>query len=109
MDNCVIHHVEEVKYLCEERYVIISFTLHAMTYFILRGVRLYYLPPYSPDLNPIEEAFAYIKSYLRRNGDTFRAVLQSSNQVAVYTQLYAALGTITGQKARGWMRHSGYW
>ena len=31
-----------------------------------RGAQLLYLPPYSPDLNPIEEAFAKIKSLLRK-------------------------------------------
>ncbi len=31
------------------------------------GVRVEFLPPYSPDLNPIEEAFSYIKNYLKRH------------------------------------------
>ena len=31
-----------------------------------QGCQLLYLPPYSPDLNPIEEAFAKIKSLLRK-------------------------------------------
>jgi transposase len=31
------------------------------------GVKLVYLPPYSPDLNPIEEFFAELKSFIRRN------------------------------------------
>ena len=31
-----------------------------------RGARLLYLPPYSPDLNPIEKAFSKIKSFLRK-------------------------------------------
>ena len=33
-----------------------------------KGARLIYLPPYSPDLNPIEQAFAKIKSFLRKIG-----------------------------------------
>ena len=33
-----------------------------------RGARLLYLPPYSPDLNPIEKAFSKIKSFLRKEG-----------------------------------------
>ena len=32
-----------------------------------KGCKLMFLPPYSPDLNPIEQAFAAIKAYLRRN------------------------------------------
>lgn len=31
------------------------------------GVKLVYLPPYSPDLNPIEEFFSELKAYIRRN------------------------------------------
>jgi transposase len=31
------------------------------------GVRLEYLPPYSPDFNPIEEAFAELKAWIRKN------------------------------------------
>jgi len=31
------------------------------------GVRLEYLPPYSPDFNPIEEAFAEMKAWMKRN------------------------------------------
>ena len=31
------------------------------------GVRLEYLPPYSPDYNPIEEAFAEMKAWMKRN------------------------------------------
>lgn len=49
MDNCSIHHGGRVAELAEAR-----------------GVRLLYLPPYSPDFNPIEKAFAILKSHLRR-------------------------------------------
>jgi transposase len=31
------------------------------------GVRLEYLPPYSPDFNPIEEAFAELKAWMKKN------------------------------------------
>ena len=31
------------------------------------GVKLVYLPPYSPDLNPIEEFFAKLKAFIKRN------------------------------------------
>lgn len=31
------------------------------------GVRLEYLPPYSPDYNPIEEAFAELKAWMKKN------------------------------------------
>jgi transposase len=40
----------------------------------LAGVQLEYLPPYSPDFNPIEETFAELKAWMKRNyllADTF--------------------------------------
>ena len=50
MDNCSVHHIQEVK-----------------TLFHQAGIVLLFLLPYSPDLNPIEEAFNYVKSYLRKH------------------------------------------
>ncbi|MDQ3911424.1 MAG: transposase [Actinomycetota bacterium] len=49
MDNLTAHKGERVRELIEER-----------------GCKLLYLPPYSPDLNPIEEAFSKVKRILRR-------------------------------------------
>lgn len=40
MDNAAFHHLERIEQMCNEA-----------------GVKLVYLPPYSPDLNPIEEFF----------------------------------------------------
>jgi transposase len=55
LDNCSIHHSEKVRALVEDE---------AMC-------RLIFLPPYSPDLNPIEQAFFSIKSHLRRHWHDF--------------------------------------
>ena len=55
LDNCNIHHSEKVRALVEDE---------AMC-------KLIFLPPYSPDLNPIEQAFSSIKSYLRRHWADF--------------------------------------
>jgi transposase len=44
------HHSEQIEQICSEA-----------------GVKLVYLPPYSPDLNPIEEFFAELKAFIRRN------------------------------------------
>jgi len=72
------------------------------------GIRVYYLPPYSPDLNPIEEAFAYVKSVIRRDGDDFRLAVDTKDENAVHFFLHAVLATITAEMAMGWMGHSGY-
>lgn len=50
MDNASFHHSESIAQMCAEA-----------------GVKLVYLPPYSPDLNPIEEFFAELKSFIKRN------------------------------------------
>ena len=73
------------------------------------GVIVRYLPPYSPDLNPIEEAFSYVKAYLRRNGPEFRAAMEGKSEWAIHGLMYTALGTITPEKARSWMSHLGYY
>lgn len=50
MDNASIHHSEALKRMCSDA-----------------GVILIYLPPYSPDLNPIEEFFAQLKRFFKRH------------------------------------------
>ena len=65
-----------------------------------RGAHLWYLPAYSPDLNPIEEAFSKVKAALRTSGP--RTVEAHS------TAVWAALRTITPHDAAGWFAHAGY-
>ena len=65
-----------------------------------RGAQLWYLPTYSPDLTPIEEAFSKVKTALRTSGP--RTVEAHS------TAIWAALRTITPQDAAGWIAHAGY-
>ena len=65
-----------------------------------RGAHLWYLPPYSPDYNPIEEAFSKVKTFLRSAGP--RTLEDHS------TAIWAALRTITPKDAAGWFAHSGY-
>ena len=50
MDNCSIHHIQEVKDILDQAGILSL---------------LLYLPPYSPDLNPAEEMFSYVKYYLK--------------------------------------------
>jgi transposase len=61
---------------------------------------LVYLPPYSPDLNPIEEAFSKLKALLRRVGARTReALIEAMGQ---------ALDAVTANDARGFFEHRGY-
>jgi transposase len=65
-----------------------------------RGAQLLYLPPYSPDLNPIEQAFAKLKALLRKAGERTRDGLW--NAIAQILKLYSP------DECRNLFRHSGY-
>lgn len=65
-----------------------------------RGCELMYLPPYSPDLNPIEEAFAKLKALLRRAG--------ARSREALIEAMGRALEAVTASDARGFFEHRGY-
>jgi len=67
-----------------------------------------YLPPYSPDFNPIEECFSYMKSQIRRNGVQFRAAVDTKDEMAVTRFISDTLLTVTAQHAWGWYQHSNY-
>ncbi|KAF8592790.1 hypothetical protein K439DRAFT_1323592, partial [Ramaria rubella] len=69
---------------------------------------LLYLPPYSPDFNPIEECFSYMKSILRRNGAPFRATLEAKNEEGIKCFVSNALSSVTPRHMRGWFSHSNY-
>jgi transposase len=64
------------------------------------GCRLMFLPSYSPDFSPIEEAFSKLKTFLRRVGARTREDLQEA--------IATALTLITAQDALGWFTHCGY-
>lgn len=54
MDNASFHHSERIEQMCSQT-----------------GVKLIYLPPYSPDLNPIEDFFAELKAFIRRHWKSY--------------------------------------
>ena len=65
-----------------------------------RGCRLLFLPAYSPDFSPIEEAFSKLKTLLRRVGARTREALQEA--------IATALDLIRATDALGWFTHCGY-
>jgi transposase len=83
MDNLSIHKGAKVRSAIEAR-----------------GCQLLFLPSYSPDLSPIEEAFSKLKSALRRAAARTREALEEA--------ICQALILITAQDARGWFAHCGY-
>jgi transposase len=83
MDNLSAHKGERVRELIEGR-----------------GCELLYLPSYSPDLNPIEEAFSKIKGLIRK--------AQARSREALLEALGAAISALSAQDARGFFEHCGY-
>ena len=64
------------------------------------GASVLYLPPYSPDLNPIENMWAKVKAHLRK------AAAQSFD--ALWRAVGEALASVTEEDCRGFFRHCGY-
>ncbi len=65
-----------------------------------RGARFLLLPPYSPDFNPIEEAFSKVKHALRR--------ARARTDDDLRTATWNAFATITPSDAAGWFTHCGF-
>jgi transposase len=83
MDNLQVHKMRRVRELIEER-----------------GCSLVFLPSYSPDFNPIEQAFSKIKGNLRKaKARTFEALVEATGQ---------ALSAVSAEDANGFFDHCGY-
>jgi len=83
LDGLGAHRTEKVRELVEAR-----------------GADLVFLPSYSPDLNPIEEAFSKIKALVRKVGARVREALGEA--------IGRALAAVTPEDAAGWFAHAGY-
>ncbi len=65
-----------------------------------RGARLVFLPPYSPDLNPIERCWSKVKAILRKlKARTFDELIEALNTV---------FASIAPADCRAWFAHCGY-
>jgi transposase len=64
------------------------------------GAKLLFLPPYSPDLNPIEECWSKLKALLKRAAARTREALDSA--------IATAMNSISPRDARGWFTHAGF-
>lgn len=83
MDNLSSHKSEEVRELIEGA-----------------GASLLYLPPYSPDLNPIEQAFAKLKAHLR--------AAQERSIPVLWDRIGAILDSFPATECQNFFRHAGY-
>jgi transposase len=85
MDNASIHHTERIEQMCRDT-----------------GVKL---PPYSPDLNPIEDFFAELKAFIKPNWHIYEENPQQGFDSFLEWCIY-----VVGRKknsARGPFRHAG--
>ena len=75
-------------------------------------MRLLYLPTYSPDFNPIEEAFSSIKAWIRGNHDyvCLETVPDDlDTHIHPYLMIWdAVFEAVTPTKIEGWFKDSGY-
>lgn len=86
LDNASIHHVEEITEIIEE----------------VAGARLLFLPPYSPDLNPLEEVFSKIKGIMK----TYDSLFQATNMPRALLTL--AFDMVTREDCDSYIAHAGY-
>ncbi len=87
MDNCAIHHAGSVAEL-----------------FSQAGIPVIFLPPYSPDYNPIEQTFSFVKYYLKDH-DELLQVLPTSDNIKF---VQAAFDNVTIQQCNSWISHCCY-
>ena len=85
LDNCSVHHIPDVTELLSNA-----------------GIVVLFLPPYSPDLNPVEEAFSFVKQYLRQHDELLQSLPDPSDV------LQAGFDAITKNHCEAWITHSGY-
>ena len=83
LDNLSVHRAARVRRLVEQA-----------------GCELRFLPPYSPDLNPIEPAWSKLKTLLRAAG--------ARTVAALHDTLAGVIDAITPDDARGYFQHCGY-
>ena len=85
LDNCSVHHSREVKDLLDRA-----------------GILVFFLPPFSPDLNPIEELFSYVKGFLKKHDELLQVLIDPVDIIR------SAFESVTPQQCNGWITHSGY-
>ena len=85
LDNCSIHHVSPVIQLFRDA-----------------GILVLFLPPYSPDYNPIELVFSKVKYYLKEHDEGLQAV-DSPNSI-----ILSAFSSVTTPDCNNYVHHCGY-
>lgn len=68
------------------------------------GALVHFIPPYSPDLDPVEELFSKVKVCLKENDEA----IQAADESAVMDFVHAAFSTATPDDCYAWFKHAGY-
>ena len=84
-DNASVHHVDSV-----------------VETFKQLGVLIYFLPPYSPDFNPIEESFSKLKSVMQANEQLLDSGLD------IEALILTGLSSFTPDDCIAWINNAGY-
>ena len=84
LDNCSVHHISGAIDLLREA-----------------GILVVFLPPYSPDLNPVEELFSAVKYYLKEHDEILQAMRNPTPLIK------SAFDYISPEQCKGWIHHSG--
>jgi transposase len=88
MDNASFHHSDRIKQMCRDA-----------------GVILIYLPPYSPDLNPIEEFFAELKAFIKKQWHEYEK--SPYQDFTAFLEWCVSVVGGRGSSAKGHFRHAG--
>ena len=87
LDNASIHHTHRPIELIESV-----------------GALVHFIPPYSLDLDPVEELFSKVKACLKENDEA----IQAANESAVVDFVRAVFSTATPDDCYTWFKHAGY-
>ena len=85
LDNALIHHLEQI----EDKITGV-------------GALIRFMPPYSPDLMPLEEAFSQVKAFLKANDSVYLATMSPRIMVSM------AFSVITREDCIKYIQHAGY-
>jgi transposase len=102
MDNAAIHKADEIGKIIKERYMRHRSALPIECLHLHRGMKLEYLPAYSPDFNPIELAFSLLKQKLCHHPPP------SGDELPIYEYLYLQTYAIGATYCQAFYHQSGY-
>ncbi len=90
MDNASWHHSTKIQQMCERA-----------------GVKIVYLPPYSPDFNPIEEYFSVLKKFIKKHAKEYQKYAPRERDFDVFLEWCVEVIGEDGNLAKKLFHHAG--